>query len=173
MRRIWLVIPVMLVLLPISGCSKDDAAAMKQAEAEAAEKAELAKRNSHPDYQKLIGTWKIVSSEWDGSPNERAVGNRITFADFKMEAWMKDLGDIHMDYEIDPTKSPKQMDAMFGFPPDRVHYRAIYELDGTKLRICFRERNRPTSFETERGSMWTSHVLERAADQDTIMQLDN
>ena len=174
MRSTWFAILVMLVLLPMIGCSKDKAASSEEAAAKAAAaQAELAKRDSHPDYKDILGTWKIVSSDWDGSPNERAVGNRFTFADFKMEAWMKDLGDIHLDYEIDPTQSPKHIDAMYGRPPDRAHYRGIYELDGTKLKICFRERERPTSYETERGSMTTSHVLDRAADQDTIMQLDN
>jgi uncharacterized protein (TIGR03067 family) len=174
MRYASVAVLAMFVLVPMIGCSKDNGASKAQSEADAAAKsAEMARRDSHPDYKDILGTWKIVSSEWDGSPNKRAVGNRITFETFKMEAWMKDLGEIILDYEIDPTKDPKQLDAMYGFPPDRVHYRAIYELDGNKLKICFRERERPTGYETERGSMWTSHVMERAADQDTIMNLND
>ena len=156
-------VALLLLLLTFVGCGDS---ATKESTADAEAEAGKAKRESHPDYQALLGTWKIVSSVWDGSPNERAVGNRMTFSNAKMEAWMKDLGNIYLDYEIDPTQSPKHLNAEYGFPPDRAIFRAIYELDGDTLRICYRERERPTSFETERGSMWTSHVLERAADQD-------
>ena len=45
-------------------------------------------------------------------------------------------------------------------------YTAIYELDGDDLKVCYRERERPTGFTTERGSMWTSHVLKRSNPDD-------
>jgi uncharacterized protein (TIGR03067 family) len=163
MRSARIQVAIMLLLMTMIGCSDSPT---KDSEADADASAERAKRESHPDYQALLGTWKIVSSDWDGSPNPRAVGNRMTFSNTRMEAWLKDLGNIYLDYEIDPTQSPKHLNAQYGFPPDRAIFRAIYEMGGDSLKICFRERERPTSFETERGSMWTSHVLERAVDQD-------
>ena len=72
------------------------------------------------------------------------------------------MGDISLDYEIDPTTTPKHLTARMGRPPNEGIYTAIYELDGDNLKICYRERERPTGFETERGSMWTSHVLKRS-----------
>ena len=147
------------LLLTWVGCSDKEAAMQAAADAEAA--AEEAKRASHPDFEQIKGTWKIVTSEWDGDPNERAVGNFFTFENARMKAWIREIGDISLDYEIDPTKDPKHLTAVAGRPPNESRYTAIYELDGDTLKICFRERDRPTSFETERGSMWTSHVLKR------------
>ena len=140
------------------GCSGDKAPTTTEAEADAA----LAKRDSHPDYNDILGSWKIVSSEWDGDPNERAVGNFITFKNARMTAWIREIGDVTMDYDIDPTKEPKHLNAQAGMPPSQTLYSAIYQLDGDSLKVCFRERERPSGFKTERGSMWTSPVLQRS-----------
>ena len=160
MRYGFTVVTVVIALLSTNGCSKQST--------EATTDPETAKRDSHPDYKDILGTWQIVSSEWDGDPYEEAVGNRFTFEEIRLHAWIKDLGgDLTVDYEIDPTKNPKHFDVKVGFEPNRTHLRGIYELDGETLRLCFRERERPTEFKTTQGTFGRFHVFERAAENDT------
>ncbi len=126
-----------------------------------APQSETSAERSHPDFKNILGTWKIVASEWDGDPNQEAIGNHFTFNNARMDAWLRTIGEISVDYEIDPTRNPKHLKATMGFPPNQTLYLGIYELDGDTLKLCFRKRERPTSFKTELGSMSTSHVLER------------
>ena len=160
MRYGFVVVTVMIALLSTNGCSSPSA--------DAPPDPETAKRDSHPDYTDILGTWQIVSSEWDGSPYEEAIGNRFTFREIKLDAWIKDLGGyLVVDYEIDPTQNPKHFDVKVGFEPNRTHLRGIYELDGDTLRLCYRERERPTEFKTNQGDFDKCHVFKRAAEEDT------
>lgn len=160
MRYGFTVVTVVIALLSTSGCSSPSA--------DAPPDPETVKRDSHPDYKDIMGTWQIVSSEWDGSPYEEAIGNRFTFREIKLDAWIKDLGgSLVVDYEIDPTQTPKHFDVTVGFEPNRTHLRGIYELDGDTLQLCFREGERPTEFKTTQGNFGRYHVFQRAAEEDT------
>ena len=151
-----LTVTTVVMLLTATGCGP------KPADTEAEAVIEVDK--SHPDFKNILGTWVIVSSERFGEPNETAVGNRYTFREDKLSAWLQEFGDFNVDYTIDPTKDPKNFDFELGSEPS-IH-RGIYQLDGDTLRLCFLTRNRPTSFKTKEGDPWVSHVLERSADQD-------
>lgn len=150
---LWL----MLALCATCGCSKKAAAPPASGTANA----DASAADQDPDYKNIQGQWKIVSSEWDGEPNEQAVGNLFTFDGRNLQAWVRDIGTITLNYELDPTKQPKHLTARRGSGPKESIYTAIYELDGDTLKLCFRERDRPTSFKTTVGSFWTSHVLQR------------
>jgi len=160
MRYGFIVVTVVISLLSTSGCSGPSA--------DSPPDPETAKRDSHADYKDIMGTWQIVSSEWDGSPYKEAIGNRFTFREIKLDAWIKNLGgNLVVDYEIDPTKTPKHFDVRASYEPRRTHLRGIYELAGDTLRLCFRERERPTEFKTTQGNFGRYHVFKRAAEEDT------
>ncbi len=156
MKKELLILWIVLATATTFGCSQESAPASKNGEAGAD-----ATVNRHPDYENLQGQWKIVSSEWDGEPNEEAVGNLFTFDGTNLRAWIRILGHRSLNYELDPTKEPKHLTAKSGRPPNESVYTAIYELDGDSLKLCFREHDRPTGFKTEVGSFQTSHVLQR------------
>jgi uncharacterized protein (TIGR03067 family) len=159
MRYGIIVVTVVIALLSTSGCSSPSA--------DSPPDTETVERDSHPDYKDIMGTWQIVSSEWDGSPYEEAIGNRFTFREIKLDAWIKDMGGyLVVDYEIDPTQAPKHFDVTVGFEPNRTHLRGIYELDGDTLRLCFHEGERPAEFKTVQGNFGRYHVFERAAEED-------
>ena len=151
---------IMVALCAAWGCNRQSASVSKTSEADA----QKAAANQDPDFENIKGTWKIVSSEWDGEPNPKAVGNFFTFDGASLKAWLRDIGDVTLEYKIDPSKQPKHMTVKLGRPPNDMIYSAIYELNGDTLKVCFRERDRPTGFKTEVGTLWTSHVLERSDD---------
>jgi uncharacterized protein (TIGR03067 family) len=148
---------IMVCLAVSFGCSGDKA---PPAEVEPEVEATQAE-NTHPDFQNLIGKWKIISSERHGEPNEKAVGNFFTFDETNLDAWIRSVGDIITPYELDPTVEPKHLTVKLGRPPNDRIFTAIYELDGDSLKICFKDRERPTGYKTTAENEWTSHVLQR------------
>jgi len=117
--------------------------------------------NKHPDFKNLLGIWKITSSVRNGEPHDKAVGNFFTFDETNLDAWIRDYGDIIAPYELDPTVEPKHLTVKLGNPPNDRIYTCIYELDGDSLKMCFKDRERPTGYESTAENEWTSHVLVR------------
>jgi RNA polymerase sigma factor (sigma-70 family) len=123
------------------------------------------------DRDRLQGAWKVVSSEWMGSPMQKRVGMIWVFAG---EHIAVERGDLKAEYtyQIDPAASPKHLDLT---PTDRsetgYHYRGIYRLDRDRLTLCARvvkkderdEKVRPTTFTTQAGDQQMLLVLERQA----------
>lgn len=161
MRSTLSALLAILLLVPIIGCSGSKTAPS------AGTGEEKTAEDFHPDPD-LLGTWTIISSELDGEPNAAAIGNRFTFDGFQLELWMHRLGRLRVEYDLDTAQAPSQMDITLGKAPDEKLFRGIYELDGEKMKLCFRERVRPTEFGTAAGTGARFHVLERAVDQDKI-----
>ena len=155
-----------LMLAALLCCSPAAMGCGNQAVESEPETETVSEADRHSDFTDILGTWVVVSSEREGEPNDEAVGNRFTFREDKLSAWLQDYGDFNVDYTIDPHKDPKNFDFELGPKPDPSMHRGIYALEGDKLKLCFMTRNRPTSFETKQGDPWISHVLERSADED-------
>jgi uncharacterized protein (TIGR03067 family) len=90
------------------------------------------------EVKKLQGTWKITSGEFMGktmTPKELGI-DTIVIADTKMRLKNGDREVALYSFALFPDRKPKEMvwtkdGAKGGKLP------AIYELDGTKLKLCF------------------------------------
>jgi uncharacterized protein (TIGR03067 family) len=115
------------------------------------------------EWKKLQGTWALASLE---------VGGKAVPAEKLKEAAVKIIidqgkttileGDKRQELSltIDPSKSPKQIDAQGTGPGGREEQGlGIYQLDGDTLRVCYdpKEKQRPTQFKSKPGS---NQVLE-------------
>ena len=103
-------------------------------------KDELAKK----DMEKLQGEWRLVAIEQNGV-REDAASSDILFRvkDAKYSSRTKDqdwqpLGEL----KLDPTQKPKAMDASWAEGENKELAKAIYEIDGDKLRIAYLREER-------------------------------
>ena len=115
------------------------------------------------DKEKLQGTWKIVSAEFDGKPLKEAIGGTMTFTGDRIEQGKKgDKEYYEGKYELDPSKNPKHIDLTHA----KAKIMAIYSLDGDELRISsFRTpdggKKRPSVFASKAGEMQMVLVFKR------------
>ncbi len=105
------------------------------------------------DRAKVQGTWRIVGGEHDGAPlvpAEVKAGTVVITAD---RLTIRGRGpDETTGYTLDPAKRPRAIDLTDAKAKDTRP--GIYELDGDRLRLCFRTAaakapgERPTVFGT-------------------------
>jgi uncharacterized protein (TIGR03067 family) len=102
--------------------------------------------------KQLQGTWRVEALEVDGQPQPAGKAPKeIKIAGDKLTG----IGP-EMTLSLDPTKKPRWADLTFKRDGKEMPLRAIYELEGDTLRLCFgvartREEfknERPTTFET-------------------------
>jgi uncharacterized protein (TIGR03067 family) len=119
------------------------------------------------DKAALQGTWKVTASE---SKGEKVPADDIKlFLIFKGDAILVREGGkdgSNFTYLLDPLKKVKEMDLTLKVGPQKGRVdRAIYELDGDKLRICIqtnKDEARPRDFATRAGSDLWLIVLQRS-----------
>jgi uncharacterized protein (TIGR03067 family) len=121
------------------------------------------------DEELIQGTWVFVSREMLGKKTPdaelRAAGKVI----IKDGTMTNDDGKKKetVPYKLDPSKKPKAIDLTFDALDGgggKETYRAIYELDGDTLKICWSEKapdHRPTKFASDEGSAQTMIVFKR------------
>jgi uncharacterized protein (TIGR03067 family) len=100
----------------------------------------------------LLGSWKIVADEGKDATDKLV---------FEKERYT--LGVLQGPYRIDSTQSPKHLD-LASTGGLEVPFRAIYELDGNKLRISMTTtagQPRPAAFPAERTASTDLIVCER------------
>lgn len=108
------------------------------------------------ELEKFNGTWKGVSVVEDGKemPKAQAEATRLTV---KGEKYSLKIGsdDIEGTHRLDPTKKPKQIEAVRTKGPNKGEkLLGIYELEGDTYRACFAApgKDRPTEFKSAPGS---------------------
>ena len=121
------------------------------------------------DKEKLHDTWKPVSVEMEGMDvTDKLVKiddgtELITFAGDKMVSKQgPEQKEKAVPFKIDPSKKPKHFDLDLG--DGKVPMRAIYQLDGDELRICFslsEKQERPAEFATKEASQTMTWVYKR------------
>jgi uncharacterized protein (TIGR03067 family) len=115
--------------------------------------------------KKLEGTWKVVSSERDGKPDEAAKNAVTTFqAGGKLTVKYADGSGGNGTYTLDPSKDPKAIDLVIDFGAHKgMTFPGIYLLEGDTLKVCRAEpgKDRPTEFATKADSGLMSFVLQR------------
>jgi len=107
------------------------------------------------ELEKFTGTWKAISSERDGKQLPEDEVNKVQLI-VKGKKYQLKTGDqvIEGTHKLDPTKQPKQIDAVRSEGPDAgktLH--GIYELNDEMFRVCFAPpgKDRPTTFATKEG----------------------
>jgi uncharacterized protein (TIGR03067 family) len=112
------------------------------------------------DLAKMQGTWRLESGEYNGKRMPelmiKNVTRTITGDKFEVSRGGKPAGKGTM--MVDPTKSPKTVDAevIEAGEENKKPAKAlgIYELDGDTMRTCLAEpgKDRPTEFSTKPGN---------------------
>jgi uncharacterized protein (TIGR03067 family) len=122
------------------------------------------------DTAALQGAWKVIGSEQDGE-KVPADDLKDLFLIFKGDAiYIREGGksEEKFSFKLDPARKPKHIDLTIQFGPNKGKVdRAIYELDGSRLRICIqssKDAPRPSDFSTKSsGKLWLV-VMERTKD---------
>jgi uncharacterized protein (TIGR03067 family) len=123
------------------------------------------KDDAKKEIDRFQGTWKLESVEVGGEAvsqdNFKDVtltieGNKFTTKEGEMVT--------HGTYKVNVSKKPKTMDATFTDGPNKGKtLLGIYELDGDTYKACFdlSGKERPTKFESKKGTMLVVEVLKR------------
>jgi len=114
---------------------------------------------------KLQGKWRVERIEENGvaEPDEEAKRFVLVFKENRINVELR--GQVeHTDFQIDPTKSPKEIDMIPQYGDDKgKKFRGIYEIDGDTLRICATPlAERPKKIVSEQGTLIL--ILKRAKD---------
>ena len=121
------------------------------------------------DYERLTGTFRLVSGTVDGKPVPDDVRNKTVLVT-DHDKFTVSTGDeagtsAEGTFTIDPTKTPKTADSLQGSGPDKGKtVLGIYEIvDGNHKRACWAPvgQPRPTEFSSEPGSGRILQVWER------------
>lgn len=127
------------------------------------------------DREKLTGTWTVVSAEVNGMqvPAEALKDFQFIFTAEKMTRKKDGKVQSEAGYRIDPTTSPKSLDAL-GPPGDKQPFvPGLYEVEGDTLKLCFRsdyknkdgkpaeKQLRPTKLDGGTGTNQVLLVLKR------------
>jgi len=120
--------------------------------------------------KKFEGTWVVTMMEVGGRKVPEGEFKEMTFT-FKGKKYEQKLGDKLVEagtQDLDPSKTPKQMDISVSEGEAKGEKQlAIYEIDGDKAKICAAihgDKERPSKFETKEGSMSMIFELKRKKD---------
>lgn len=121
------------------------------------------------DAKTIQGTWSLVAMEANGekAPEERIKkeGSKLIISADKIVVKRADQPKtLDFAYKIDPTKSPKTIDVIFGDGPRKGEVQlGIYEIDGDTLKFCGSDKkeDRPTEFATKAESGHVLMILKR------------
>ena len=117
------------------------------------------------ELEKFNGSWKAVSVEYDGKEVPKDELEKISLT-VKGEEYTFRRGDdvIKGTHKLDPTKTPKTIDAVRTEGPDKdKQLLGIYELSADMYKVCFAPpgKDRPTEFISKAGSGYRVIVMKR------------
>jgi uncharacterized protein (TIGR03067 family) len=121
----------------------------------------LAEVRKPSDRELLQGTWVAVFCEREGKKDsDPSIKNtKYIFAGDQLRySW--GIAKKVSAYRLITDRNPKEMDLGFN---EHQPMLAIYELDGKRLKICFRKPggNRPTGFDTSKDKFAILYILEQ------------
>src|SRR5690242_9408153 len=95
------------------------------------------------DARRIVGIWKVVSGEKQGTQEKDALGHRFVFGQeiLTFEDARGKPVPPRTRYRLHPEKSPKEIDIIDaegdGGKGGRAASLGIYELKGDRLRVCY------------------------------------
>jgi len=115
-----------------------------------------AKDDAKKELDKFTGTWKAVSATRDGKEMSKEEVEKVKLV-VKGDSYTLTVGDetIEGTHKLDPSKSPKTIDALRTKGPDKDKpLLGIYELTDDTYKACFAPvgKDRPTEFTSKAGS---------------------
>ena len=115
------------------------------------------KADVEKELKKFQGSWSFESVEAGGKklPADMLKGMTVTFEGDKYSVKMGDKVVEAATLKLDPSKSPKTLDAKVTDGPNKgAVILGIYEISGDTLKVCFdpEGKKRPTEFKGESGS---------------------
>lgn len=123
------------------------------------------------DLARLQGKGKLVAEDRDGTVTKIRDGDgHVITIEKEFQLWHDAEGKLALKHslKLDPSKSPKQMDAtaVFNrlFPDDRSTIRGIYRVEGDELQIAVPAElffGRPKEFTTKKGSLFIVATYKR------------
>jgi uncharacterized protein (TIGR03067 family) len=113
------------------------------------------------DFAKLQGTWKVVALEAGGKeiPEESFKEKRFLIKGDKIS--LSGKSEDLRPYQLDAAAKPRAID--ISGDVEKEFSKAIYEVDGDKLKLCFSQStklDRPIDFNTE-GTRYLCFTLKR------------
>jgi uncharacterized protein (TIGR03067 family) len=95
------------------------------------------------DQKTIQGAWKVIMQkpEAKGVALEKLIinENKMSFHYKLGERFAKPNDTVETEFKLDPTTSPKQIEFSAVAGPNKGKlYLGIYEINGDKLRICYR-----------------------------------
>jgi RNA polymerase sigma factor (sigma-70 family) len=122
------------------------------------------------DKGRIQGKWRMVKAEWDGIDQTGTLSGESYYV-FK-EDTIEAVGDNtsqRLFYRLDATTKPKEFDFAYLTESDAIQneaekrgpFKAVYELDGDTLKICYAlvGKPRPTEFATQAGQKAAVRLL--------------
>jgi uncharacterized protein (TIGR03067 family) len=108
------------------------------------------------EWKKLNGTWSVKEGEANGTalPADGLAKLKLTMKDGTYVVKADDATDKG-NLKLDPKKKPKEVDVEGVDGPNMGKtYKAIYEIDGDTLKVCYDlgGTDRPKEFKTKVGS---------------------
>lgn len=112
------------------------------------------------DREKLQGTWVFVAFERDGKKMEHGP-SKVIFDGDKM-TWKDEFKSFAKTFRLDPGHTPKRIDfKSISEETKGLPAYGIYEWEADMLKLCMDSNQRPTTFETKRGTDSVLWVLKR------------
>ncbi len=118
--------------------------------------------DKNADMKRLQGVWVVDPAMYKDLKDEKAIkalkAVRVTFKDWTVTFTHPPANEEAGSYDLEPTKSPKQIDLM-----DAA--RGIYELDGDTLKLCWdqngKTNGRPKKFANDKEKPTVNYLLLR------------
>jgi uncharacterized protein (TIGR03067 family) len=121
-----------------------------------------AKEDLKKEKDKLIGTWSVITIEvpkGEKGPSDKEIKEmKFVFAEDKVTPKFGEMEDQPVNYRLDPSKKPKEIDIMI---PKGM--KGIYTLDGDTLTMCVVAKGdpRPKEFKADADTKAVIMTLKR------------
>jgi uncharacterized protein (TIGR03067 family) len=124
-----------------------------------------ARADEKEELKKFTGTWQAEKITVNGKDMDAEATKAVKLVVAGGKYTLTTARDvIKGTHQLDPSKSPKQIDAVRSTGPDKGKtIKGIYELTGDGFKVCFGApgKDRPEKFEAKQGSDCRLIVMKR------------